>query len=328
MKPGVFRHSIVLVCAAALLVAFPVLAPTDYVVRIGNLVLVYAVLALGLNFTVGWTGQISLAHAAFWGIGAYTSAILTTGTIAWSPWLAMAGAIVVAALAGVALGLPTLKIKGHYLALATIGFGEVTRITLNNWRSLTGGSDGISDIPALSVGGFGLTSETRMYFGLLVGVAVLTAAAAQLRDSSFGRAFIAVRDDELAAGVVGVPTTTTKTLAFALGAAYAGFAGSAYAHLFHYVSPDIFSFEQSLLILSMLVIGGLGRIAGALVGALVGVALPELLRGFGVFSMAIYTLLVVLMILFVPGGVVGILTGEARPLRLDWLRRLQIRRRS
>ena len=303
--------------------AYPWLAPSDYLLRVGNVVLVYAILALGLNFTVGWTGQVSLGHAGFWGIGAYTTAILTAKLAAWSPWGAMALGATLAGLTGVLLGLPTLRIKGHYLALATIGFAEVVQLVFNNWRPVTGGADGVSGIPVLAIGPFAFDTERRMFYLLLVAVALLTVGAVRIRDSGFGRAFMAVRDNELAADVAGVPTTSVKTLAFALGAAYAGLAGSLYAHLLRYVSPDVFGFEQSLLILSMLVIGGLGSLAGALVGALVGVALPELLRIFGVYYMAVYSLLVILVIVFMPTGLVGVARrGGPREGPPRWLARV------
>ena len=303
--------------------AYPWLAPSDYLLRVGNVVLVYAILALGLNFTVGWTGQVSLGHAGFWGIGAYTTAILTAKLAAWSPWGAMALGATLAGLTGVLLGLPTLRIKGHYLALATIGFGEVVQLVFNNWRPVTGGADGVPGIPVLAIGPFAFDTERREFYLLLVAVALLTVGAARIRDSGFGRAFMAVRDNELAADVAGVPTTSVKTLAFALGAAYAGLAGSLYAHLLRYVSPDVFGFEQSLLILSMLVIGGLGSLAGALVGALVGVALPELLRIFGVYYMAVYALLVILVIVFMPTGLVGVARrGGPRERPPGWLARV------
>lgn len=303
--------------------AYPWLAPSDYLLRVGNVVLVYAILALGLNFTVGWTGQVSLGHAGFWGIGAYTTAILTAKLAAWSPWGAMALGATLAGLTGVLLGLPTLRIKGHYLALATIGFGEVVQLVFNNWRPVTGGADGVPGIPVLAIGPFAFDTERREFYLLLVAVALLTVGAARIRDSGFGRAFMAVRDNELAADVAGVPTTSVKTLAFALGAAYAGLAGSLYAHLLRYVSPDVFGFEQSLLILSMLVIGGLGSLAGALVGALVGVALPELLRIFGVYYMAVYALLVILVIVFMPTGLVGVARrGGLRERPPGWLARV------
>jgi branched-chain amino acid transport system permease protein len=290
--------------AIALLI-FPLFAPTEYAVRIGNIVLIYAMLTLGLNYTVGWTGQISLAQAAFWGVGAYTTAILTAKFSVCGPWVAMLIAAGIAGTLGILLGLPTLKIKGHYLALATIGFGEVVQLVFNNSRAVTGGADGIAGIPSLSILGYALSTEVRMYYVLLVVVVLLVLICVQIHRSTYGRAFIALRDDELAAEVIGISTTTTKTLAFAIGAAYAGLAGSFYAHLFRYISPDTFGFEQSLLMLSMLVIGGLGSIAGALAGALIGVALPELLRVFGVYSMSIYTLLVILVIIFLPDGAAG-----------------------
>jgi branched-chain amino acid transport system permease protein len=294
----------------AAVLAFPLLLSTEYALRVSNIVLIYGMLTLGLNYTVGWTGQISLAQAAFWGIGAYTTGILTARFPLLPPWIALLASVGIAATVGVLLGLPTLKVKGHYLALATIGFGEVVQIILSNYTPLTGGADGISGIPVLSIFGYELSTELRMYYALLIFLAVLILIAVRIRNSTFGRSFVALRDDELAAEVVGIETTKTKTLAFAFGAAYAGIAGSLYAHLFRYISPDIFGFEQSLLILGMLVIGGLGSIVGALAGALVGVALPEALRIFGEYSMAIYTLLVILTIIFLPNGVAGLLAWD------------------
>lgn len=305
------------------LLAYPWLVPGDYLLRIGNIVLIYAVLALGLNFTVGWTGQVSLGHAAFWGIGAYTTAILTAKHAAWSAWPVLVLAALLAGLTGVLLGLPTLRLKGHYLALATIGFGEVVQLVFNNWRPVTGGADGISGIPPLSIAGLAFDTETRAYYLLLAAVVLVTVGALRLRRSTFGRAFMAVRDNELAAEVAGVPTTRVKTLAFALSAVYAGLAGGLYAHLLRYISPDIFGFEQSLLVLSMLVVGGLGSLAGALVGALVGVALPEALRIFGVYYMAVYALVVIFAIVFMPMGIVGVLgSGRLRDRSPRWLARL------
>lgn len=308
---------------ALVLLAYPWLAPTDYLVRVGNVALIYAILTLGLNFAVGWTGQVSLGHAGFWGIGAYTTGILTARLAQWSPWPVIVLAVALAGVAGLLLGLPTLKIKGHYLALATIGFGEMVQLVFNNWRPVTGGADGIPGIPALSILGVAVSTERRAYYILLIVVVLLTLGAVRLRDSTFGRAFMAVRDNELAADVAGVPTTRVKTLAFVVSAMYAGLAGSLYAHLLRYISPDIFGFEQSLLMLSMLVIGGLGSLAGALVGAVVGVFVPELLRIFGVYYMAIYALLVVLVIVFMPMGIVGVLSGRIGEGRSPaWLSRV------
>ncbi len=325
MTPSSRYRSIGVAGLAVALLVFPWLTPTEYLLRVGNVVLVYAMLTLGLNFTVGWTGQISLAQAAFWGIGAYTTAILTAKFPVCNPWLAMLAAAIAAGMTGVLLGLPTLKIKGHYLALATIGFGEVMQLVFNNWEPVTGGADGIAGIPPLSVAGYSLSTEYRMYYALLIALSLLVLIGIRLHRSTFGRAFVAVRDDELAADVIGVSTTTTKTLAFALSATYAGVAGSFYAHLFRYISPDIFGFEQSLLMLSMLIIGGLGSIAGSLLGALIGIALPEALRVFGVYSTAIYTLLVVLVIIFVPGGAIGFVRRDASGF-YGWLARAMQRR--
>jgi branched-chain amino acid transport system permease protein len=323
VRPGRTARWLGWAALGVVVLLYPWLAPTDYLLRVGNLVLIYAILTLGLNFTVGWTGQVSLGHAGFWGIGAYTTALLTAKLAAWPAAAAMIVAGGLAGLAGVLLGLPTLKLKGHYLALATIGFGETIQLVFNNWRPVTGGADGIVGIPALSIGGFAFSTETRAYYLLLVAVVAFAAAARRLRDSTFGRAFMAVRDNELAADVAGVPTTTTKTLAFALSAVYAGMAGSLYAHLLRYISPDVFGFEQSLLMLSMLVIGGLGSIAGALVGAVVGVAVPEVLRVFGVYYMAVYALLVIAVIVFMPAGIVGALHRPARgAVEAGWLGRV------
>ena len=299
-----------------ILLAIPQIIKSVYWIQLLNLSMIFGLCALGLNFVLGYAGQISLAQAAFWGIGAYTSTLLSTRflpAIGIPPsvgvWLGLVGAVIVCAAFGAILGFPTLKLRGHYLAMATIGFGFIIQLFLINAKSLTRGSDGIPGIPSYDLFGYVFKKEGQAYYLILAFAIILCYVAYRIKNSRSGRAFQAVRENEMAAEALGVDTTGFKILAFCLSAVYAGIAGSLFAHTgSHYISPDTFSFDQSVILLAMLVLGGSGSIPGAMIGALLLTLLPEWLRFLRDAYMAVNAAAIILIMIFMPTGIVGLIS--------------------
>lgn len=263
---------------------------------------IYVILALGLNLTTGFAGQVSLGHAAFYSIGAYTSAILST-KFGFSIWLTLPISAVVTWCVGVLLGLPSLRVKEDFLAVATMGLGLIVQSMALNLK-ITGGPMGIGNIKSVSVFGKKLGVFGFFIFELLL-IALLIFIFYRIVNSRVGRAFISIREDETAADTLGINTTKYKVLAFAIGAMYAGIGGSLFAHYFTYVSPDSFGFSESATILCMIVVGGLGSIEGSIAGALILSIIPEVLRGFADYRMLIYGILLVIMMRYRPCGLFG-----------------------
>ncbi len=284
-----------------------------YALRVVNMALIAGVAVLGLQVIVGLTGQFSFGHAAFYGVGAYTSALVTTklglGFIVAVP---LAG--VVAALAGLVVA-PILRLSGHFLAMATLAMGEIVFLLIVNLKWLTNGAYGIYSIPAPGLLGYEIESE-QAYFVLISGALLLVYAALwRLVHSRFGRSLVAIRENELAAIACGVPTGRQKVKAFMIGSACAGVAGSLYAHYLAYINPDSFTFGTSVQFLTMVVIGGLGSLPGGIVGALVVTLLPEYLRGLAEYRLLVYGALIVSFMMYLPGGVVeiaGLVAGRFR----------------
>ena len=254
------------------------------------------IMALSLNLVTGFAGQLSLGHAAFMGIGAYTAGILTS--VYQVPFLAaLAAGGLSAAFFGLLVGLPTLRLKGDYLAIATLGFGEIIRVTILNMK-ITGGAFGLR----------GISKETNL--AISVAAVVLTYfTLKRLMKSRFGRAITAIREDEVAAQAMGIDITQYKVLAFVIGASWAGIAGGLFAHWFRYLNPSSFAFGKSVEILSMVVMGGMGSLEGPVLGAAVLTYAPELLRGASDFvsqyRMLFYGALLVIMMLVRPQGLAG-----------------------
>ncbi len=289
---------------ALAVLTFPFYVPTDFLMHLGNLALINAIVVVGYNIILGYCGQISLGHAAFFGLGAYVSALLSVdGHISF--WICLPLAGLAAAALGVLVGLPSLKLKGHYLAIATIGMGVIVELVLTNWTPVTHGAVGIRGIPTPSFLGLAINSEERFFYLILTIVVLMVLFARRIRDSKYGRAFNAVRNSEVAAEACGLNSTIVKVLAFSLSALFAGIAGSLYAHWATYISPDTFNFDQSAAFLIMLLIGGNGRITGAMVGAVILTYLPELLLPLQNYYMLIYGAGVVLMVIYMPDGIVG-----------------------
>lgn len=290
----------ILVIGAALSFMLP-----EYHLRLLNLSVISAVAVVGLNIAFGYAGLISLGHAAFVGLGAYVLAILTT-RFGLSPWLATPAAIIVTVLFALLIGLPLLRLKGHYLALATLGLNVSFVIVASNWIDLTGGTNGISQIPPFQVLSYALTNERSFLWFALVCLAVVVILASLLHHSRYGRALIAVRDDELASEMTGLDTTRLKMLAFALSAACAGFAGCLFACHVRFISPDDFSYANSITYLAMLIVGGESTIVGAILGAVLLTFLPEWLRFLGNAYLALFGILVFAVLVFLPTGIVGL----------------------
>ncbi len=295
--------SLALVCLAA----FPFMGPGDYLIRLVNIGIIYAILAVSLNFVLGCAGQISLGHAGFFGIGAYTSAILTHAGSGYLFWPAFLMSGVTAGVAGLIIGVPALRLKGHYLAFGTLGFGEIIRIVLYNWREVTRGTDGIGRIPSPAAFGFEFDTDQKYYFLCIVVLLLVLGLAHRTQISKYGRGFAALRDAEMAAGTTGVNVTRLKILAFAISSVLAGFAGSLYAHLVGFISPDTFTFEVTAQVLSMVLIGGMGTTFGPVLGAAFIIAMPELLRVSKEYYQVIYGAGVAFTVLFLPQGILGLL---------------------
>ncbi|HEX9014455.1 MAG TPA: branched-chain amino acid ABC transporter permease, partial [Chloroflexota bacterium] len=301
-------------------VVFPQVMTSNYWLNLLNLAISFAIACLGLNIVLGYTGQLSLAQAAFWGVGAYTSALLTT-KLGIPVWGGMIGAFAITSLFGIALGVPTLKLSGHYLAMTTIGFGIILQLVLINTISLTNGSDGIPQIPSPWIGSIKLGDANSFFYVAAFSLLLLTFAAIRLKSSRVGRAFLAIRENEMAAETMGIDTTFFKVMAFALSAAYAGFGGSLFAHSgSHYISPDTFSFDQSVVLLAMAVLGGNGSAVGAVVGATLLTMVPEVLRFLKDSYMMFYAAGIVAIMVFLPGGIASLVYGlsASKSLRAWW----------
>jgi len=303
-------------------------------VRIMNFALLYVMLALGLNIVVGFAGLLDLGYIAFYAVGAYTWALLASPHFGLHLpfWAILPISIAVAGLFGVMLGAPTLKLRGDYLAIVTLGFGEIIRIFLTNLNApinITNGPQGINRIDAFKIGeftfgrtetlmGIRVTGPEKYYYLLLAVVLIILLICVRLQNSRIGRAWEAIREDEIAAKAMGINTRNVKLLAFAMGASFGGVAGAMFAAMQGFVSPESFSLTESISILCMVVLGGMGHIPGVILGALILAALPEFLRAvvepaqhmlFGAvildpegIRMLMFGLAMVLVMLFRPAG--------------------------
>jgi len=261
-----------------------------------------AILALGLSIFLGYAGQISLGHAAFFGMGAYTTAILTTryGLPTFVAFWASAG---VAALIAYFIGRPILKLKGYFLALATLGFGEIFLVIVRESQSLTGGVIGIFGIPWFSLAGFSFDTYLKQYYliwGVLIGLFLFSKNLAR---SKMGRALLAVAASEDAATNVGIKVAQIKVGAFVIGAAFAGFAGSLFACVMSTASPDAFGLNLSVLIVMMVILGGMGNLYGPIGGAVLLTGLMDILGRYQEYSLPIYGVILILLLIFFPDGI-------------------------
>jgi len=283
----------------------------EYLLHILVIAGIYIILTLSLNLIVGYTGLPALGHAAFSCIGAYTSSLLALN-IGLSPWIGLLIGACVAAFSGVVIGYPAVRLKGDYLALATFGLGVIVYSIAKNWVSLTRGPMGLPGIPGFSILGFGL-SEIWSYLLLVsIFVVIIIFVIKRIVNSPFGRILRSIREDEIASEALGKDTTRHKLLVFIIGAFFAGIAGSLYAHYITFIDPSSFTVMESITILLMVIFGGMGSISGSVVGAVILVVLPELLRFIGMPSsiaapmrQMIYGLLLVVLMVKRPQGIMG-----------------------
>lgn len=288
---------------AILVIILPFISD-PYITNVATSALTYIVLALGLNIVVGFAGLLDLGYVAFYAVGAYFYALLSIKA-GLSFWAVLPLSAIMAAIFGILLGFPTLRLRGDYLAIVTLGFGEMIRITLNNWDSLTGGPNGILGIRGPDMLGLSF-SQPYHYYYLIIIIGIFTVFVVnRLNNSRIGRAWIAIREDEIAAEAMGINIVKMKLLAFALGAFFAGMAGAFFAGKMKFVSPESFTFFESVIILCMVVLGGMGSILGVILGAVVLIILPESLRGFQNYRMIIFGGAMAAMMLFRPQGIIG-----------------------
>jgi branched-chain amino acid transport system permease protein len=280
-----------------------------YLLRIGGVAGLYMLLALGLNLVVGFTGLLDLGFMAFYAIGAYTAALLAIH--GWPFFGCLAASIAVTVAVRLIVGYPALRLRGDYLAMVTLGFGEVVRLVLNNWDSLTNGPKGLprvgQSIPPLNLFGFQFTTNLHYYYLILACVLGAIWVCYRLNVSRLGRAWVAIREDEIAAELMGIEVTRQKVIAFGLSAAFAAAAGTIFVHWEGFVTPESFTFWESILLVCAVVLGGMGSVAGVVAGALCIVAVPEILRSAlgTTFANARYLLFgisLVLMAIYRPQG--------------------------
>jgi branched-chain amino acid transport system permease protein len=299
------RHATGLtVWAAALVLALvPLVVRNPYNLGILNLIGLFAIAVLGLNLFIGFAGQISLGHAAFFGLGAYGSAILTA-TYHIPPWPAMALTALLLALTALVIGVPTLRLSGHYLAMATLGFNYVVHAIFVQWDAVTGGPSGLSGVPPLSLWGLEFNNDVKFHYLVWTFVLVALTLCLNLVRSGVGRGLAALAQDELAASCLGVDVQRDKIRVFVLSAVFASVAGSLYAHYFGYINPDAFSIFKSLDLVIMVVVGGMGSIWGTLFGVSLITILPHLVDWFETYSDIIHGLVLVVILVFLPQGFV------------------------
>jgi len=315
----IFRHHTgLMVLGLALFLALtPLVMDNPYNLGILNLIGIYVIVVLGLNLFIGFAGQISLGHAAFFGLGAYGSAILTAtyGFPAWPAMIITAGAMTLVALV---IGVPTLRLSGHYLAMATLGFNYVVDSIFVQWDAVTGGPSGLSGVPPLSIGGLAFDSDLKFHYLVWTFALVALTLCLNLVRTGVGRGLAALAADEVAAAALGVDVRRQKTGVFVLSAVMASVAGSLYAHYFGYVNPDAFSVFKSLDLVIMVVVGGLGSVWGTLFGASFITILPHFLGFLESYMDIIHGVILVVILLFLPQGFV---TGLVDIIRIRWARR-------
>jgi branched-chain amino acid transport system permease protein len=298
---------------AAAVFTVPVFFRGGYIVNVLVFVGIYTILAVALNLLLGLAGQISLGQAAFFGLGAYISGVLTA-THAANPWLAMVIAVIAVGIIAFALGFPILKLKGHYLAMATLGMGIIVFIIFNETTDITGGPSGLPGIPNLSIFGIIFNSDMKKYYLVWSFVIVTILLSINLSASRIGRALRAIHDSEVAARILGVNVRLLKAQIFTISGIFSALAGSLYAHTVQFISPTSFGFNVSIELLTMVIIGGLGSIYGSFLGAAILTLLPELFRTFQDYDIVVYGLVLIVMTMFMPGGLVRGIPLLARSL--------------
>jgi branched-chain amino acid transport system permease protein len=294
---------IFLIFALAVLIT-PLFLQGSYLLNVLVFIGINTMLAVALNLLLGYAGQISLGHAAFFGLGAYISGIVTT-RFGLDPWFALIIAATINGVLAFIIGFPILKLKGHYLAMATLGFGIIMFIIFNETVDLTGGPSGLSGIPNIHISSFVFDNDWRNYYLIWAFTLVVMLLSINLSQSRIGRALRAISDSEVAARVMGVNARVLKVQVFTVSAVISAIAGSLYAHTMTFISPTSFGFNFSVELVTMVIIGGLGSIYGSFLGAAILTMLPEWLRVLHDFDIIVYGLLLIIMTMYMPGGLIS-----------------------
>jgi branched-chain amino acid transport system permease protein len=305
LKKGVSRYKLLLGLVGLLCFIILPLFLDSYGVYVISITLVMVIAVIGLNITMGYAGQVSLCHAAFMGVGAYITALLVTN--GYSFWIALPLVIVAEIGLGIVIGYPSLKVKHMYLALVTLGFGRIFYVFVQNASDITGGPTGIGGIDRPSLFVVNLDSDLRFYYFILLTTLLVIITAQWIAKSKWGRAFKSLKENEVKACMVGINIRTYKLLAFIVGAIYAGVGGCLYASLLEYIGPSGFTDVVTFRMIMMLVIGGLGRLEGAILGAGIVTLLPEALRAYEQYYILIFSLITMVMIIFIPKGGIWII---------------------
>src|SRR3954468_4610073 len=306
----------VLWALAAALVLY-VFATGGYLIAVLHFAAIYVVFVTGLNIFMGYAGQVSFGHNAFAAISGYASAVLST-TYGWEPIAAGAVGILGALTCALIVGYPTLRLRGHYLAMATLAIGLIAYEIAVQWQSVTQGYMGISGIPPLGIGPFTITSDRALLVWLIGFAALGVLAAAGIRRARLGRAFVAIAGSEDAARALGIDVARYKLIAFLISAFYAAVAGSLFVHAVGFVSPEVYGLHMVVLAFTMLYVGGIGTVAGAALGALVVALLPETVRRFSEYQDLAYGALLILILIYAPGGIASFSRlGSRKPTKGD-----------
>jgi branched-chain amino acid transport system permease protein len=290
---------------AALAVLLYAFIAGGYLVTVVSFGLIYAVFVTGLNLFMGYAGQVTFGHNAFAALSGYTSAVLTSA-YGWAPLSALMAGMALALASALLVGYPTLRLKGHYLAMATLAIGLIVYEVAVHWQVVTGGYMGISAIPPLGIGPFELVSDRAQLAFLALVVALATWSAMRLRSSRFGRALVAIAGSEDAARALGIDVAHYKLAAFLLSAAYAALAGSLFVHIVGFVSPEVFGLHMVVLAFTMLYVGGIGTAAGPLVGAVIVSLLPETFRALKDYQDLAYGAGLILLLIYAPKGLASL----------------------
>lgn len=301
------RNHIFLAIFVILIAVLPVFVRNEYFLSVLVFMGIYAIAAMGLSMFMGYAGQISLGHAGFFAIGGYASGILTR-MHHWPPLAALTAGVVLSICAALLVGVPSLRLRGHYLAMATLGFGEIVFIVANAAVGLTEGPSGFSGIPRMSAAGFSFRSELSQYIVVWSAVAVFLVLSLNIIHSRVGRALRSIHGDETAANAVGVNVARYKLKVFIYSAVLTSIAGSLYVHHMRFVSPSGFSLNKSILFLIMITSGGMGNLWGALIGAALFTLLPEFLKFFQEYDILVYGGMLMAIMMFLPEGLTGLIS--------------------
>ena len=293
---------------AILILIFPWVVRNNYFLMVLNVAALNFIVVIGLNLLMGYAGQISLGQGAFFGFGAYRTAVFTV-TLGLPLWPAMVLNLLITALVAYIIGVPTLKLEGHYLVMATLGFNVITYILSIQLEPITGGPSGFAGIPRLQIGGLIFDSDKKMYFLLWAVSLIIFVLALNLIHSRVGRAMAALSHNEIVAKCAGVPTENYKIKIFVCSAFLASLAGALYAHYFTFISPGTFSFFYSIQVVTMVLVGGIGSLWGSLIGAILLTVLPELLHPVKEYNVLIYGLILMLVLVFFPRGLLPVLVA-------------------